>query len=181
MRSPQPNTGLIRLKRISTLGGLTERSPYLFAAFLCFLACGNPPALVVLEARETGTISQPTLIIGRDGAGSGLLWGRSVWTFGDTVSGVPDATGATWHNNSFAYTANLSAAAGVTLTNPTDSVGAPLYLLPPTADQAAFIEAHQGNSCQQTPCGARFAAWPASSPLRPRWGPVVPSRRSAGS
>ena len=146
------------LARSRSTGGPT----YLFAALLCSLACGSPPALVVLEARETGTVSQPTFIIGRDGAGSALLWGRSVWTFGDTVSSVADAAGATWHNNSCAYTANLSAAGGVTLTSPTDSVGAPLYLLPPTADEAAFIAAHQGNPCQQTPCGARFAAWPGA-------------------
>ncbi|MGO8969027.1 MAG: DUF4185 domain-containing protein [Myxococcaceae bacterium] len=135
-----------------------------FAAALCLVAqgCGNPPAVRVLEAQELGIVSQSSLIVGRDGAGSALLWGRSVWVFGDTVSSVPDEAGETWHNNSFALTSNLSAGGGVTLTTPADSAGAPVYFLPPTGDEATFIAAHAGSPCQEAPCGARFAAWPAA-------------------
>lgn len=134
-------------------------------ALLCLgaLACGGtPPAARVLSSSETGTVSQPPLIIGRDGGGSALLWGLSVWAFGDTVSTVADANGQTWHNNSFAFTSNLSAVQGVALADRTDAVGAPTYFLAPTPDEAAFIAAHQGNPCQEQPCGARYAAWPGA-------------------
>src|SRR5271166_3975862 len=100
-------------------------------AVLCLatLACGSsPPAAVrVLEATEVGTLAQSNLIIGRDGGGSALLWGLSVWVFGDTVSSVQDAQGQTWHNNSFAFTGSLSAADGISVTERTDSTGAPAY------------------------------------------------------
>ena len=49
-------------------------------------ACGERPPIHVHEAKEIGIVAQSNLIVGRDGGGSGLLWGRSVWTFGDTVS-----------------------------------------------------------------------------------------------
>jgi len=64
-------------------------------AALCIssLACGNPPALRVVEAREVGTVAQSHFVIGRDGGGSALLWGRLVWVLGDTVSTVPDVDG----------------------------------------------------------------------------------------
>ena len=109
-----------------------------------------------------GPVTQSTLIVGRDGGGSGLLWGLSVWLFGDTVSTVPDAEGQTWHNNSFSFTSSLSATDGFALTEPTDSSGAPAYFLAPTDDEAAFISAHQGDPCAEQPCGARFAAWPGT-------------------
>jgi hypothetical protein len=134
-------------------------------AVLCMgaVACGNPPALRVVEAREVGTVAQSQLIVGRDGGGSALLWGRSVWVFGDTVSAVPDVDGQTWHNNSSAFTPDLAAGSGVALADSTDTAGAPKYFLAPTADEAAFIAAHRGNPCQQQPCGARFAAWPSAA------------------
>jgi hypothetical protein len=134
-------------------------------AVLCLaaLACGGtPPAARVLSATESGTVSQPSLIIGRDGGGSALLWGLSVWTFGDTVSSVADAQGQTWHNNSFAFSANLAAAQGITLSDRTDAAGAPTYFVAPTTDEAAFFAAHQGSPCQEQPCGARYAAWPGT-------------------
>jgi hypothetical protein len=79
--------------------------------------------------QEMGTVSQAPLIVGRDGVGSGLLWGLSVWLFGDTASSVPDASGQTWHNNSFASTSNLSARGGITFTERTDDAGASAYFL----------------------------------------------------
>lgn len=132
------------------------------ALVLGALSCGHPPALRVLDARETGTVSQSAVIVGRDGGGSALLWGRSVWVFGDTVSAIPDVNGQTWHDNSSAVTATLSALTGVALTQSTDAAGAPTYFLPPTGDEAAFIAMHAGNPCRQQPCGARYAAWPSA-------------------
>jgi len=126
------------------------------------LACGTPPAAQVQSATEAGTVAQSTLIIGRDGGRSGLLWGLSVWLFGDTFSSVPDAEGQTLHGNSFAFTSVLSADGGIALTERTDASGAPSYLLAPTDDEAAFIAEHQGNPCAEQPCGARYAAWPGA-------------------
>jgi hypothetical protein len=125
-------------------------------------ACGSPPAARVVDVREMGTVLQPPLIVGRDGGGSALLWGLSIWLFGDTVSSIPDADGQTWHNNSFSSSSELTASGGIALTERTDAAGAPAYFLAPTADEAAFIAAHQGSPCQEQPCGARFAAWPGA-------------------
>lgn len=43
-----------------------------------------------------------------------------------------------------------------------DSSGAPSMILPETAAEYAFNQAHNGNPCQVQPCGARWALWPAS-------------------
>jgi hypothetical protein len=130
------------------------------------LACGTPPAARVVQAQPLGTVAQSPLIIGRDGGGSALLWGLSVWLFGDTFSSVADAEGQTLHANSVASTSNLFAADGIALnerTNErTDDAGAPAYFLAPTGDEAVFFAAHQGDSCSEQPCGARYAAWPGT-------------------
>jgi hypothetical protein len=153
----------LSLRRLgSSVGRMATGRTRAASSALCLgiLACGNPPATRVLEAKEVGIVSQSRLIAGRDGGGSALLWGRSVWAFGDTVSSVPDTEGQTWHNNSFSFSPDLSASHGVVLTERTESSGAPAYLIAPTSDEAAFIAAHRGNPCEQQPCGARFAAWP---------------------
>jgi hypothetical protein len=76
---------------------------------------------------------------------------------------VPDADGQTWHHNSFSFTSDPSAADGITgLIERIDAVGAPQYLLVPTADEAAFNAAHRGDPCAEQPCGARYAAWPGA-------------------
>jgi hypothetical protein len=134
------------------------------------LGCGSPPAVRVTGSEELGVVAQSNLILGRDGAASALLWGRSVWVFGDTVTRVPDVEGQTWHSNSFSITADLDAMDGVGgLTESTDDAGAPVYLLAPTADEEAFIVAHRGDPCAEQPCGARYAAWPGA--------PVFDARR----
>ncbi|HXX31665.1 MAG TPA: hypothetical protein VEJ89_13265, partial [Myxococcaceae bacterium] len=117
----------------------------------------------MVSARELGTVRQSSLIVGRDGGGSALLFGVSVWVFGDTVTSVPDVDGQTWHNNSFSLTSDLVASDGIGgLTEPTDAAGAPAYLLAPTADEAAFLIAHARDPCAEQPCGARYAAWPGT-------------------
>jgi hypothetical protein len=130
---------------------------------LLMVQCAHPSGVHVIDAKEIGTISQSKLIIGRDGGGSGLVWGLSLWAFGDTVISVPDAEGQTWHHNSFSFTKNLNATNGIaSLSERIDASGAPEYLVAPTADEAAFNAAHRGNPCAEQPCGARFAAWPGA-------------------
>jgi hypothetical protein len=144
--------------------GLVAAGIRVAGAALCLgaLGCGTPPAARVQGATEQGVVIESTLIIGRDGGGSGLLWGLSVWLFGDTFSSVADANAQTLHGNSFAFSNSFDASSGIALTERTDVAGAPAYLLAPTDDEAAFTAAHQGDPCVEQPCGARYAAWPGS-------------------
>ena len=128
-------------------------------AVLSVAAChGN---LKVRSAEEIGVVEQSPAIVGRDGGGSGLAWGRSVWTYGDTVLGVPDERGATWHHNSYGVTSDFDASDGIGgFGSALDAEGAPAYFIAPTHDEWAFNELHQGDDCIETPCGARWAVWP---------------------
>jgi hypothetical protein len=128
-------------------------------AGMVLTGCGEPSLGARVE--PLGTIPQPATIQGRDGGRSGLVFGRSVWTFGDTVLDAPDAEGVTWHQNSWSFTEDLVAGDGIGgLTERTDPAGAPTYFIAPTADEAAYNAAHAGPPCAEDPCGARWAAWP---------------------
>lgn len=107
-----------------------------------------------------GTLPQSSKIQGRDGGASGFVFGRSVWTFGDTVSNEPDASGTNWHHNSYALTDDLVAGDGIGAFEDPEVAGGPRYFVPPTDDEADFNAAHLGDPCMTSPCGARFAAWP---------------------
>jgi hypothetical protein len=64
---------------------------FISVALLTTIGCGSsPPA----ELRVVSAM-------GRDGATSGLAFGRSVWVYGDTVLEAPDERGEQWHTNSF--------------------------------------------------------------------------------
>jgi Domain of unknown function (DUF4185) len=122
--------------------------------------CSGPPSFGA-KALEVGVMPQASTIQGRDGGPSGVVWGHSVWTFGDTVLNLNDVEGSNWHHNSFSITDDLDASDGIDgFSERLDAVGAPLYFLAPTADEDAFNTAHRGDPCAETPCGARWAAWP---------------------
>jgi hypothetical protein len=111
-------------------------------------------------------VHQSERIIGRDGGYSALVFGHSAWAFGDTIVTQPDANGDTFHGNSFSLTADLDASDGLgSLDEPVDAGGSPLWLFPPTVDEAVYNAAHHGDACREPPCGARWIAWP---------GPIVP-------
>jgi hypothetical protein len=137
-------------------------------AVLGTLSCGSsgPPAnLAVVQAADLGAIGNNPKILGRDGGYSGMFAGNSVWVYGDTFLANPNAEGDTLISDSWASTSNLNASAGITgFQEREDAAGAPAMLLSYTAAEQAFNAAHQGNPCQQQPCGARWALWP---------GPVV--------
>ena len=40
------------------------------------------------------------------GGGSALLWGRAIFSYGDTVLNRADEQGQTWHHNSFSFTSD---------------------------------------------------------------------------
>lgn len=123
--------------------------------------CAEPAEARVLGADEVSVLEQSPLIAGRDGGGSALVWGWSVWVYGDTVLRVEDEAGQTWHHNSFSMTEDLDASDGITgFVERLDSAGAPLHLVAPTPEEAAFNAAHAGDPCAEEPCGARWAPWP---------------------
>jgi hypothetical protein len=135
---------------------------------LLVLGCGDnlgPSARArVVRVERIGTTASVERIIGRDGGASLAAWDRSIWMFGDTVLDVPDVDGLTWHHNSFSYTSDLDASDGLTgFVTPLDAAGAPRHFLAPTTDEQAFNLRHAGDSCEEEPCGARWATWPAAA------------------
>jgi hypothetical protein len=132
-------------------------------AFASSCAIGHPAGIQVAGSAEVGSVAQSDLVVGHDGGHSGLLFGHSVWLYGDTALSLSDATGSNFHSNSFAWTDNLNASSGVTgFHERLDSSGAPEPMLDNTDDEAAFNKAHAGSSCAVQPCGARWAIWPTA-------------------
>ncbi len=121
--------------------------------------CG-PPSFGAVST-EIAVLPQSATIQGRDGGPSGMAWGHSIWTFGDTVLNVSDVEGNNWHSSSFSITDDLDATNSIGgFSERLDSTGAPLYFIPLTDDEDAFNTAHRGNPCAVSPCGDRWAAWP---------------------
>jgi Domain of unknown function (DUF4185) len=126
-------------------------------------ASGPTPALSVVQATDLGVFGTNAKIIGRDGGYSGVFGANVVWLFGDTFLSQPNAAGATLISDSWAWTTDLDASSGITgFQERDDAAGAPTMILTLTASEQAFNAAHQGNPCQQRPCGARWALWPAA-------------------
>jgi hypothetical protein len=129
---------------------------------------GPAPNLTVSKVTDLGTVPTNPDILGRDGAYSALFQGYSVWLYGDTFLAEPNAQGFTLISDSWSYTTDLSAQQGITgFQERLDSSGAPQMILPETPAEQAFNTAHNGNNCQQQPCGARWALWPASIVVDP--------------
>ncbi|HSR95575.1 MAG TPA: DUF4185 domain-containing protein [Kofleriaceae bacterium] len=122
-----------------------------------------PPGFKTVSFQELGLIPQPSVIRGRDGARSASLWGKSVWTFNTTVLNQNDVEGRNWHNNSFAFTDDVAGSDGVAgLTETLDAAGAPVRILGPTQDEAAYNADHAGSTCPVTPCGVYYDSRPTS-------------------
>ena len=75
---------------------------------------GCTPDSFGARAVELGILPQASTIQGRDGGPSGLVWGHSVWSFGDTVLNQNDVEGTNWHHNSFSITDDLAGRDGST-------------------------------------------------------------------
>ena len=124
---------------------------------------GPPPSLAVVQTTDLGTIGSDSKILGRDGGFSGVFAGNSVWVYGDTFLADPNAEGQTLISDSWGWTTDLNAGKGITgFQDREDVAGAPTMLLSFSATEQAFNTAHQGNPCQQQPCGARWALWPGA-------------------
>lgn len=136
--------------------------PVLTAACGALAACAPGADVVVRSATVEGVVDRPDGLTGRDGGGSAAVFGRSVWTYGDTVLSTPDEAGGTWHTNSFDLRDPV--AWRTDFDTPRDSVGAPRFLIELTDDERAFDRDHAGDPCAVEPCNTRWALWP-SDPL----------------
>lgn len=132
------------------------------ALLLASCASPSPPAAHVGSAVEVGILPRSETVRGRDGGSSALAFGRSIWTYGDTVLAAPDEHGESWHTNSFGIARTLSWSDGFDA--PVDTAGAPRYFIERTDEELAWDQAHAGQDCPVAPCGVRWALWP-SQPL----------------
>jgi len=135
---------------------------------------GPPPALSVVQATDLGPIPTNPDILGRDGGYSALFQGSSVWLYGDTFIAKANAEDQTLLSDSWSFTRDLNAQAGITgFQERLDSAGAPTMILPLTPAEQAFNLAHNVNNCQAQPCGARWALWPSSIVVNPSDGTAL--------
>jgi hypothetical protein len=135
---------------------------------------GPPPDLTVAGVQDLGTLSTNPDILGRDGAYSAVFQGYAVWLYGDTFLAKPNAADFTLISDSWSYTSDLTVVGGITgFQEPLDSAGAPTMILPETPAEQAFNTAHNSNTCQEQPCGARWALWPSSIVVDPTSGDAL--------
>ena len=133
----------------------------------------RPPAASVASAAEVGTLTQSPRIVGRDGPASAVAWGMEVWTFGDTFLSLANDEGTNFVSNTLATSQSALPAAdagSLTLEDRLDDAGAPDQFLQPTADEEAYDLAHRSlpdGGCDQSPCGGRWATWPATTVFDP--------------
>ena len=118
--------------------------------------------------QDLGAIPTNPDILGRDGALSTLFQGQSVWLYGDTFISKADAQSRTLLSDSWSFTKDLNAQSGISgFQERLDFTGARTMILPETAAEQAFNQAHNVNNCQAQPCGARWALWPGSIVVNP--------------
>src|SRR5262249_8120705 len=90
----------------------------------------------------------------------------------DTFFAEPAADGYQWRASTWSFTDDADASDG--LDGFTHGVGAdqkPLQLLPHTADEQTFDDAHNGNPCLAgSDCGARHTVWPGAVAVDPAGG-----------
>jgi Domain of unknown function (DUF4185) len=125
-------------------------------------AVGAPSAAPTVKATDLGVVRWNPVIKGRDGGYSGLVGGRSVWVFGDTVLSVPGTDGDSWSDNTVSSTGDLDGSDGISLPQDLrDSTGAPVEFMPLTGREAEYNRAHRPPGCKD-PCGAEFVLWPGA-------------------
>jgi hypothetical protein len=129
-----------------------------WSLILIAIACGSdashPAALAAASSAEVGIVPQTSKVVGHDGGRSAMLFGHSVWIYGDTFLSVADTRGRSFHSNSFAWTDDLDASNGVgEFQERLDAAGAPTPFFPSTDEEAAYNELHAAD-------GARWAIWP---------------------
>jgi hypothetical protein len=139
-------------------------SAFALAALLLLLGCGNsgaPAGVTVLSVKEVGTVPDPPGCGGRDVGFSARFGGHSTWIFGDTFFADASADGYHWRSNTWSYTDETDASTGLGgWVHGLGADGKPLQLVPQTADEQAFDDAHNGSPCPAgSDCGARHTPW----------------------
>jgi Domain of unknown function (DUF4185) len=106
--------------------------------------------LEIASVRELGPVGAPTSVSARDGGAASVVGGRWLWTFGDTLFSPASADGTNLRSSTAALAELLSPLA---VSEPLDSKGAPLPLLPFDAQEQAY------NNSTGRP-DQRVALWP---------------------
>jgi hypothetical protein len=147
------------------------RAP-LIAATLALLGCTSGAGVGPLSLREVGVIPDPPGTSGRDVGFSVLFGGRSVWVFGDTFFADAAADGYHWRASTWSWTSDTDARDGLGgFTHALGADGKPRALLPHTAAEQAFDDAHNGTPCPAARgCGARHTVWPQAFVVDPSTG-----------
>jgi hypothetical protein len=161
---PQPSTMFLssRLLGLFLIFGLSGCNLYPSPS------SGPPPALSIATAQDLGVIPTNPDILGRDGGYSALFQGHAVWLYGDTFIAKANAEDQTLLSDSWSFTTDLNAQAGITgFQERLDSAGALTMILPLTPAEQAFNQAHNINKCLAQPCGSRWALWPSSMVVNP--------------
>lgn len=146
--------------RLATTDDMPPRSTT--ALLTLTLAACNGAELEVVSAEQLGSVTRSEWIDGRDGGGSSLAFGKTVWVYGDTVLTEADELGSTWHTNSWDYAEPTAWMDGFATT--VDSVGAPRLFVELSAEEVAWNDLHAAEDCPEQPCLTRWALWP-SDPL----------------
>jgi hypothetical protein len=110
-----------------------------------------------------GSIETNCNITMRDVGNSAQIASKSVWVYGDTLLAIPNEDDSRMLTNTQSSTYDTDAGDGLHgFEEQVDDVGAPLQFLQFTEEEAAFNEAHWGDSCSEEPCNTRWALWPGT-------------------
>jgi hypothetical protein len=138
-------------------------------------ATGSTPTAHIASMHEIGIVPDAPGSSGRDVGFSVRFGGHSVWVFGDTFFAEAAADGYHWRASSWSWTDDADASDGLDgWHHALGADGKPLALIPHTADEQAFDDAHNGDPCSAgSHCGARHTAWPAAVVADPARGALV--------
>lgn len=153
---------------IQRLARSTAKAFAVLAFGASHLACGSKPPLGITAAAELQILPRSSTIQGRDGGPSAMAFGRSVWTYGDTVLEVRDARGENWHTNSFSLAD--PATWRTAFEDPLAEDGAPRYFIERSAEELAWDDLHGPEECAEPPCSAGWAIWPSEPLVNPATG-----------
>src|SRR5262245_15262307 len=123
-----------------------------------------PPSVLVASVRDIGFIPDAPGTTGRDVGFSVPFMGRAVWVFGDTFFADAAADGYHWRASTWSATTDSDPRDGLSgWAHALGADGKPLALLPHTAAEQAYNDAHNGATCPaRADCGARRTVWPAA-------------------
>lgn len=117
------------------------------------IAAGGVSGVVTDTVSDLGALLNPPSVRVRDGGPSGVVGGKMLWTFGDTILTHQDEKGQSGITNSAAI---ASLDNPFTITATLDATGAPVQLIEYTPEETQYNQ-ERGNKGDD-----RYALWPAS-------------------